>query len=236
MNDVTSPLSHNECQEFLAAYFEGIMDEGLLQPLVDFSKSNAGRAGIAALSWYDLQVAGQTPQGALPKITPLLPASIAKLVAVGFEKSVLDTVLKDILYAYRDNTSNESVEIAIEKLFGKYSKVNSDVVCAECWNDELSKIIFRSRIESANRVILQQEGEDFLHQKYIGPKLVHVIEASVSAVYKTLEKTLLDHSASGQNLNIEEIAYAVEKKGPSEYLIKSQIDDLNIIFGTFSRS
>jgi len=230
MNDLTSPLSHDECQEFLAAYFEGIMDEGLLQPLEDFSKTNSGRAGIAALSWYDLQIAGETPQGSLLKLKPLLPASVAKLMAMGFEKSVLDTVLKDILYIYRDSSNKEFVDNAFEKLIVKYSKVNTDVVCAECWSDELSKIILRSRIESANRVILQQEGEDFLHQKYVGPKLVHIIEASVSVVYKTLEKTLLDYSTSGQSLRIEDVSYTVEKKGTSEYCIKSMDDSLNIYF------
>jgi hypothetical protein len=235
MTDLTSSLNHHDCQEFLAAYFEGIMDDGLLQPLEDFSKTNTGLAGLAAQSWYDLQLAGNTPQAALSKIKPILPASVVKLVSLGFEKSVLDTVLKDILYIYRDTTNIELVETAFEKLAGKYAKINTDVVCAECWNDELSKIIFRSRIESANRVVLQQEGEDFLHQKYIGPKLVHITEASVSAVFKTLERTLAEYSTSGQGLKIEDGTYSVEKRGTSEYLLKSKDDELSVVFGVFAK-
>lgn len=220
-------LSQFECREFLKAFYDGIMVQGLLQPLAEIAKNNPGRAGLAAQSWYDLQLAGETPQASVFKVIPAFPSHVEQLLALGFETSSLDLVIADLLDANSRNASDTHYSSLIEK----YQKFDMQKICADCWHNEISKILMRAKIEGATKVVLEQEGESFLHQKFVGPKLVKITEASISAVIKTIEYTLQERATTKVNLKLQDGVYLVNQINSETYMLLGAHQNLEIYFG-----
>ncbi|MNT50297.1 hypothetical protein D3C72_1872110 [compost metagenome] len=103
-------------------------------------------------------------------------------------------------------------------------------ICADCWQDEISKIIKRAQVEGAIKVVVEQEGESFLHQRFVGPKLVKVTEASISAVIKTIEYTLQERAKSKINLELESGSYLVNQTDSETYMLLGAHQNLEISF------
>jgi hypothetical protein len=169
-------------EKFIQLYFNGVMKEGLLKPLSSLS-ANTDFSGQIANSWYELQLQGQSPQMALANPKVALPHPLKRALTVGFEKSVLDLVLQDIIQAFKETPVAYDLEERILRIAEKYHSINTSSICIGCECAEISKILMRAHTENADEVVLQQEG-DFLLQSYIGIKLVQVREASIPAVYK----------------------------------------------------
>lgn len=219
-------LNQFECREFLKAFYDGIMVQGLLQPLAEIAKNNQGRAGLTAQSWYDLQLAGETPQASVFKVIPAFPSHVEQLLALGFETSSLDLVIADLLEANSRNASDSHYASLIEK----YQKFDMQKICADCWDGEISKILMRAKIEGATKVVLEQEGESFLHQKYVGAKLVRVSEASISAVAKTIEYTLQERAKSKADLKLQGGSYLVNQIDSDTYMLLGSDQNLELSF------
>lgn len=226
MTELSTTLNLQECTELLKLYLKGIMTTGLLQPLAEISKKSSGRVGMAAKSWYDLQVQGSSPQKALSDLRPAFPIRISQLLTLGFEKSALDIAIQDILAVIRDSSDIEINE-KLDTLKSKFLKFNVDVICSDCWNDELSKIITRARIEGAKEIILEQEG-DFFHQKYVAVKLVRISEAAIPEVRQSL-KNILSVSAS-KEISVGQSTFKISKEHDNEYLLENSQTNFHIRF------
>jgi hypothetical protein len=219
-------LSQAECRVFLKAYHDGIMAKGLLQPLAEFAKTNQSRAALTAQSWYELQLAGETPQASVFKVIPAFPAPVEQLLALGFETSSLDLAIADLLEAINKNATDLQYSALIEK----YRKFDMQKICADCWHSEISKILMRAKIEGATKVVLEQEGESFLHQKYVGSKLVKISEASIPAVARTIEYTLQERAKSKSDLKLQDGKYLVNQIDSDTYMLLGAHQNLEISF------
>ena len=97
-------------EPFVQFYLDGILNTGLLKPLVQYSLEGGG-ASSASKVWYQMQIEGQSPQAALKSFNGF-PESLSKLLVLGFEKSSLDLVLSDILKAYKTFPDDKSCDAA----------------------------------------------------------------------------------------------------------------------------
>ena len=218
-------LNPAECREFLIAYYDGVMAQGLLQPLFEIAKK-PGKVGQAALSWYELQLAGETPQASVLKIIPSFPTPVESLLALGFETSMLDKAILDIIAALK----RSATEAQFDEIIQKYKDMDVQVICADCGEYEISKILGRARLERAVKVLLEQDSEGFLHQKFIGPKLVQVTEASIPIVMTTIEKTLQDCAQTKSDFKTGEESYKVNHIDGHNYMILGSSQNLEIRF------
>ena len=175
--------------EFLEFYLQGILTEGLLIPLRNFSARRLDDVGTDAALFYQLQIDGRSPQDALKDLRIKMPLILKEVLVLGFEKSALDLVLTDTIQVLKSKKPDEEIETSLSEILQKYKKVDTTLICVGCANEEISKIFARAEAEGVNEVIVQQKGE-FIVQKYLGPKLVTVIEASIPGVYESLKEAL----------------------------------------------
>lgn len=177
--------------EFLEFYLQGILTEGLLLPLRNFSARRVDDAGTDAALFYQFQLEGRSPQEALKDLRIKMPQAIKDAIILGFEKSSLDLVLADVIQVLKIQKSESEVEKALAEIQKKYKKIDTTLICVGCANEESLKIFARAQAEGVHEVIVQQKG-DFIIQKYLGPKLVTVVEAAIPGVYESLKEALKD--------------------------------------------
>lgn len=201
-------LSLRDYENFIEVYSDGIMNTGLLKPLANLS-DNSDISGVIAKSWYDLQLQGLSPQAALNSPSVTLPDSIKKLLITGFEKSVLDLVLKEIITSFKEVKTDLELINRFSSISKKFQSVNTSTICVGCERSEISKIISRATIEGADEVLLQQD-KDFLVQSFIGTKLVQVREAAIPAVYRTMLHAF--ESANNKTMSLEQGEFQVYNK------------------------
>ncbi|KYG66723.1 hypothetical protein AZI86_06675 [Bdellovibrio bacteriovorus] len=181
--------SFHKYLEFLEFYLQGILSEGLLIPLRNFSARRLDDVGTDAALFFQFQMDGRSPQDALKDLKIKMPQALKEALVLGFEKSTLDLVLADTIQILKSKNSEEETESALSEILKKYKKIDTTLICIGCAKEEISKIFARAEAEGVKEVIIQQKGE-FIVQKYLGPKLVTVIEASIPGVYESLKEAL----------------------------------------------
>jgi hypothetical protein len=216
-------LTSTETLEFLTAYYRGILDVGLLEPLLKIGEASNTQLGLAAKSFYGFQISGFTPQVAVTMMEPQFPYRVGLLIALGFEQSKLDFVIADTIKAFETCNGNEQLEQDLDALLEKYSHLTTADICLHCSTGEIQKLLNRSEVERSNTVILQYR-DGYLKQKYIATKLVEIQESAIPAAYRSLKKTLSDFAAS------EKPSMVVKSFGDLEYEIVTERKCLRIKF------
>ncbi|MCC6574862.1 MAG: hypothetical protein IT462_13870 [Planctomycetes bacterium] len=184
-------LSHADSAPLLQRVYVGALTTGLLQPLISFANSIRNLAGIAARTWHDAMMGGKTPEEAMRKMEPGLPAKVEELLAIGMKNGTLDYVLADVLDVYATVIADDARDEAFKALLTRYKSAKpTTVACAGCVARELDKIWRRAATENATDVVIQQDGDRFMIQTYASVKAVRISEASGSYVFNALKATL----------------------------------------------
>lgn len=214
-------LSINDCKSFFNHFHQGLLDTGLIKPLQSFQSENP-ELKSAICSWEKSLTEGLSFRGSLEAMSPRFPSCVEELLALASERSVLDRAVADLLTAYSQSTTEVNLLESITRLVNTYSSSpTGGIICDGCFEKDFLKIMDRASLEQANEVILEQEGESFFHQKYIGIKLIHVIEPCHSMVFNSIQKKL-SNAVSTRILHLDGVdrSYSVKQICNDQYEIK----------------
>jgi hypothetical protein len=228
MNHLTIP----ECKSFFKHYKRGLLDEGLIKSLHSFQSENP-KMKSAIHSWEKALTEGLSFRESLAAMSPRFPSCIEELLTLAAEHGVLDHAVADLLTAYSQSIREIDLLESTTRLVNTYSSLPiGGIICDGCFERDFLKILSRASLEQADEVILEQEDESYFHQKYLGIKLIHVIEPCHSMLYNTIRIKLGDASSTGiLNLAGVNRSYSIEQTCSNQYDIKGSNQHLIIILG-----
>ncbi|NOQ23311.1 MAG: hypothetical protein GQ565_11780 [Candidatus Aegiribacteria sp.] len=222
-------LSIAECESFFKHYYQGLLNEGLIKPLQSFRTENP-KLKSAIHSWEKSVTEGLSFRESLKAMSPQFPSCVDELLTLAAERSVLDYAVADLLTAYSQSTGEINLLESTTRLVNTYSSsATGGIICEGCFERDFLKIMSRATLEQADEVILEQEGESYFHQKYLGVKLIHVIEPCHSMLYNTIQMKLGD-AISTKKLHLAGVnrSYSVEQTHSNQYIIKDNNQHLTI--------
>lgn len=194
-------LAPDSCIALLRALADGVVGIGPLKALQSFAATGAHADQRCAGAIAAQLEAGQDFAMALSLCQPQLPLAVEGILALADRQGLLDEGLSDILSCLSESSHEDESLLRLDLLQQEWeSRIDSPFICQGCLERELQKIIARARTEGAGHVILQQEGERFLHQKYLAAKLVHITEAGHAKTFRSLEEQLSAAADSGTEL------------------------------------
>lgn len=224
-------LSIKECELFVKNFLPQMLNVGLIQPLREFADRNRGDLSKAIKSWYKRMKEGKAIQDSIQEMYPRFPQSIEKLFLLGAEQSILDHVLADMIKIYDENDSEEALLTDMSLLVDRYqNEPSSDFICQGCFERDFDRIIQRATVENASEVIFEQEGERFFHQKYIGVKIIHIIEPCHSKTYKTILHKLREYAESGLSFVVSNNNYNCERIDEKQFKLTGSKNPLILSF------
>lgn len=224
-------LTIQECRPFLEYLLPHILTGGLLTSLREFGKRSPAPLHTAVLSWYNGMAEGKSFQHALHTMSTRFPACFERLLTAGYSTSILDKVIAAILTVYAATPAREEMLLeGMNSLLERFiDKPNSRFICEGCFERDFDKLVQRVRLENATEVVLEQEGDEFLHQKYLTDMLVHIIEPRHANVYHTLLHKLRDAADDRLPLNIYETHYTIDRL-PHDRLERFHVVSTDIAF------
>lgn len=160
-------------------------------------------------------------------MTPGLPYVIKELLKIGFDGSVIDHIIEKIIVIIEYSKDNkEKIEFELYRLLYTYQNSSiSDMICENCFLNELKRFFNRIKNEKGESVVLMQIEEKFFIQKICGVKFVEYRESTHSKNYKTFLKKFNDFSKM-ENVTIDNQKYIFKK---IDDFIFEIIDDSNNI-------
>lgn len=220
-NDLTETLSFKQTEVFLSYYLEQIKTVGLIEPLENYLNADTKLVNSINSLFHNL-VANNTFQDSLKNMTIRFPMPVEFILINGFENSYLDIAIEeiiDIIGVSKDETEiYEKFSLLIDE---KQNPVNSVFICEECFQDEFYKLIQRTNIEKAYKVILLQEKEEFFIQKFLGIKLTTYREPSHSKTFKTFYSKL-NNLSENMILVIKQDEYIISTKEKNLFSISGK--------------
>ena len=214
-------LSILDCKSFFKYFLQGILSEGIISPLQTFSTKNSSLKS-ATCSWKKSVLDGLAFRESLEAMSPRFPACVEELLAVSAEKSVLDKAVTELIALYSESNSELTLLESVTRLINNYEVYNTGgIICEGCLERDLIKILGRALLEQAYEVILEQDGESYFHQKYLGTKLIHVVESSHSMVLRSIQKKL-NYAVSNGILYFAEAdkSYSIVRLGDNRYKLQ----------------
>jgi hypothetical protein len=225
-------LSFEECIPLIQALRSGVMTTGLQQSLEAFGEADSQQENLCARSISRNFIRGNDFQTSFRNANPKLPYPLTEIIIAGYLRSVLDHTLEDISTTLVDSQIHSSAGERLVTLVEKYNQYPTSLICNVCFERDFRKLLVRAETEGAFEVMLEQEGESFLHQKFSSSKLIHVIEPSHSLVYKTLLQKLESACQSDGRLNTEYESYQIKKSNLASYSIS--IDNKEVLRVVFA--
>lgn len=194
-------VSHEEILKFLRSFYKGVLSTGTVKPLVSLSNNDASVVRQMAQSILTLQLEGMSPEDAFLNASPGLPSPLVDYIVLGFETSQLDRVLQTAIEIYQDSTAN--VSDSIEAQIAELNTEDGTDICQMCAQDEWQKILQRSRINNAKRVVICLDNGKFLRQIYFGVKLTIVSEPFSSRLFPKFREYYETHPTLPSDLRVE---------------------------------
>lgn len=194
-------VPHEEVLKFLTQFLEGVLTTGTVEPLISLSSNDTSFPGQMAQSILALQLEGMSPEDAFLNASPGLPSPLVDFLVLGFETSQLDRVLQTAIEIYQNSPTDalELIEAQIEKL----NTEDISGICQSCAEEEWQKILHRSRINSAKRVVICLDDGKFLRQIYFGVKLTIVSEPFSSRLFPKFKEYYETHPSLSSDLRVE---------------------------------
>ncbi len=231
-------LQPRQLVEFLPFFYQGILNEGLIQPIQAFKTSDPClRESLDELSKYLIQ--GMTWVEALETLPIRFPEVLEKLLGSASDRGLLDHVLADICSCYQQHPDDDlALYEALSLLWSAFEALpQGRLICIGCVLRELQKILQRAQLEQAHQVYLSQDGDRYFHQKYVAAKLVHIQEAGHAMTYRTLYGQLLHAATDHEPWDIIDMRgvqqrYTVNLLEPNHFLVHHQNQALELIFVT----
>ncbi len=224
-------LSVKECRGFLEFFRPKILKEGFMRPLMEFSGKGRSKICLAVKSLSRGLLGGNSFQHSIRNMLPGFPLPVEELMVIAFEKSVIDLVLSDMIEIYKLMITEDELLDEMSLLVDKYSRHSAGGELTEsCIERELLKIWKRAELEDAYDVFLEQEGERFFHQKYIGVKMIHVIEPCHSMVYNSLLDYIRKVLKGDALIVLGEDRFFLTRNGRKKYVISGKNKELFLSF------
>ena len=186
-------LSYTECIPLIEALNNGVSTIGIVKPMLELGNADANPVNSCAKSIYNNLSEGKDLQSSFRNAIPRLPDELIRILEGSILNSVIDYALDDILYTLISQEPTENIFDSLILLAQKYESISASLICNGCFERAFNKLLARAQTENASEVVLEQEGESFLHQFFTSTKLIHIIEPTHSLVYKTFWEKL--HSA-----------------------------------------
>ncbi len=216
-------LTAKECKIFFKFFYPYLLKGGILPALENFCKKQSDAIGEAIASFHMELLKGSSLQAGLLNMRPRFPLYIQNILIIGIETGRLDYIVSDLNNIYAKKLSETELIVGFSKYLSKIQKKSkSNFICIECLRRDLNKIFSRAKIENADKVILKQEGELFLHQYYASSKLIKISEPSHSGFYKTLLKHLTRKEIGPE--------YIIRKLSKTDFVIKKKSRILYLSF------
>lgn len=212
-----SELSYLECIPMIEALHKGVSTIGIIRALVQFGRSDSNPANQSAVSIVKCITEGMDLQTAFQSAFPQLPSPISRILKSSILNSVFDYALDDTLQELQSSKPTMDIFERLSSLALKYENKSISIICNGCFERDFRRLLARAETEDATEVLLEQEGESFLHQKFLSTKLIHVIEPSNSLVYKTFLRKLNSACEDGGDLKISEQEFQISRKNPSSF-------------------
>jgi len=226
-----SELSYLECIPLIEELQKGVSTIGITRALIQFGKSDSNRVNQSAESIVKCLTEGMDLQTSFQSAFPRLPGPITRILKSSILNSVFDYALDDTLQELQSSRSTEEIFNNLSSLALKYEKQSTAMICNGCFERDFRKLLARAETEDAVEVLLEQEGESFLHQKFLSAKLIHVIEPSHSLVYSTFLRKLDSACEDGGELKLSEQVFQIRRENPSSFqLALNGKDILKIVF------
>ncbi|MCD4706426.1 MAG: hypothetical protein K8S62_01660 [Candidatus Sabulitectum sp.] len=219
-------LSYQDCISLIEALQRGVRTIGILKAVNEFGEADSNPVNLSARSIGENMADGKDLQTSFQDAAPRLPDMIVRILENGVLNSVLDYALDDILIALEEQRSAEDISENLALLARKYESMSNSQICTGCFERDFNKLLARARTENAFEVILEQDGESFLHQKFISNKLIHIIEPTHSMVYKTFRNRLDSACRNGCQLEISNQVFQVTQENQFSYLLTSNGEDV----------
>lgn len=224
-------LSYLECIPLIEALQKGVCTIGITRALIQFGKSDSNPVNQSAESIVKCLTEGMDLQTSFQSAFPKLPSLITRILKSSILNSVFDYALDDTLQELQSSQPTEEIFNSLSSLALKYESQSNSIICNGCFERDFRKLVARAETEDAVEVLLEQEGESFLHQKFISTKLIHVIEPSNSLVYKTFLQKLNSACEDDGDLMISEQVFQVSRENPSSFQLTVNGEDiLKIVF------
>jgi len=224
-------LSYLECIPLIEVLQKGVSTIGPTRALIQFSKSASNPVNQSAESIVKCITNGMDLQTAFQSAFPQLPSPITRILKSSILNSVFDYALDDTLQELQSSKPTEEIFKGLISLALKYENQSISIICNGCFERDFRKLLARAETEDAVEVLLEQEGESFLHQKFLSTKLIHVIEPSHSLVYETFLRKLNSACEDGGNLKISEQVFQVSRENSYSFQLTVNGEDiLKIVF------
>lgn len=218
-----SRLTIQECRPLVEYLLTQNLRAGLLRPLQQFGKQASSPIGQAVVSWHKNLYDGKSFQHALHTTTLRFPACLEKLFNIGYVEGILEQVLAAMSAVYEEaHGQEEALLMGMSRLLDRFQNdPASPYICQGCFERDFDKLVQRARLEKATDVILEQEGDEFFHQKYLTVMLVHVIEPRHANVYHTLYHNISEAADDYTPLLVYATAYTVERLALDHFRIST---------------
>ncbi len=224
-------LSYLECIPLIEALQEGVYSTGITRALIQFGRSGSDPVNQSANSIFQWLAKGMDMQTSFLNASPKLPAPVTRILTSSILNDVLDHALGDTLQELQSPESSEEIFKNLNALAFQYESMSNTIICNGCFERDFNKLLARAETEEATEVLLEQEGESFLHQKFISSKLIHIIEPSHSLVYKTLLERLDSACRNDGDLRLAEQVIQVSSEKPFSFdLARNGKTILRIVF------
>ena len=230
-----------DCGRFFAHYLDGLLNIGMLEPLQTYqaaSEQVEARVEAGVRSWHQALAEGRSFLESVLAMTPRFPACVEELLILGEQRSCLDAVVGDLDGLCACIADEELLLDAAARLLDGYrNRSHAGAICEGCCARDLLKILHRGELEAASEVLLEQEGELFFHQRYLGVKPVRISEPCHSLVFTTLQRALTEAAPTGilqlpAVLGAEDQPAAVEQIGTTRFRVAYGPRSLVLTFGT----
>ena len=176
-----------ELAEFLRVFLNGILKEGLTQPLERWFMAHSGPIAHAARAWHAALVAGDTPESSLAALDLPFPAPVGELMLEAAKTGELDYVVEDMLAALRISGGR----VALNSLLADYrNRAPGTTICVGCVRREIDRLLRRATAEDANEVIVSWDPAGYMQQRYMGPYVVTVRQPSRESLVKVIRQLL----------------------------------------------
>jgi len=224
-------ISAIDCLPLLAALKKGVVSEGILKAFIEFGEKDSSPISMSAKSIAMNLKDAKDFQSSIQNASPRLPSEIELLFIYGAKNSVFDYLIDEILAILNDGGKSEEISTKLDFLIAKYEKMSNSIICDGCFERDFAHLLARAKTEQAEEVILEQEGDNFFHQKFISSRVVHVIDPYHSLVIKTYRHMLESNFTKNSELKIFDEYFQIKKTDGSSFsLWKGTKPVLKIVF------
>ena len=224
-------LSCQDCIPLIEALQNGVRTIGILKAVKEFGDLDSNPVNLCAKSISENMLDGKDIQRSIRDAIPRLPNILIRILESSVLNSVIDYALDEALLVLRDLRPTQTESENLVLLAQKYESMSASQICTGCFERDFNKLLARAKTENASEVLLEQDAESFLHQKFLSAKLIHIIEPTHSLVYKTFWERLHSACNNGGKLEISNRAFKVTQESLTSFLLTANDEDvLKIVF------